>query len=238
MLCTYCTTGRFTIKASPAFLLHKTKFNFKLVLAIVLWYIMKVFANFQNKILILRSLWFCKNENFAPRGRNCRFFGIYFLKIYLIDRNVYVETSAKSLHPTEGHWPGPSILWRSRHISLIFSKDKILEKTFDDGSTKLWWPLLSMSMQYIFRTFHQPTFGIRCRTWQFWTVLCRAGNSLIGFLSELLVFCEKISEWAIRSKKRPIPSFAHFWWATWAICSWLLFAHQKWIAHFLNKKPI
>ena len=58
------------------------------------------------------------------------------------------------------------------------------------------------------------------------------------FSSELLVFCQKISEWAIRSKKRPIPSFAHFWWATWAICSWLLFAHQKWIAHFLNKKPI
>ena len=29
----------------------------------------------------------------------------------------------------------------------------------------------------------------------------RAGDSLIGFLSESLVFCEKMSEWAIHSKK-------------------------------------
>ena len=36
------------------------------------------------------------------------------------------------------------------------------------------------------------------------------------FLSESLVFCKKMSEWAIRSKKRSIRSFAHFWWATWA----------------------
>ena len=47
----------------------------------------------------------------------------------------------------------------------------------------------------------------------------RAGNSLIWFPSELLVFCPKISEWAIRSKKWAIHSFAHFWWATWAIRS-------------------
>ena len=42
----------------------------------------------------------------------------------------------------------------------------------------------------------------------------RAGNSLIWFPSELLVFCPKMSEWAIRSKKRAIHSFAHFWWLT------------------------
>ena len=50
----------------------------------------------------------------------------------------------------------------------------------------------------------------------------RAGNSLIGFLSKSLVFCPNISEWAICSKKRAIHSFAHFWWATWAICLWSL----------------
>ena len=46
-----------------------------------------------------------------------------------------------------------------------------------------------------------------------------------------------MSEWAICSKKQAIRSFTHFWWATWANCSWLLifgeqperFAH---IAHF------
>ena len=61
----------------------------------------------------------------------------------------------------------------------------------------------------------------------------RARNSLIGFLSESLVFCDKMSEWAIQLKKTRdslIHSFlvsdlsdllmvAHFWWATWAICS-------------------
>ena len=76
----------------------------------------------------------------------------------------------------------------------------------------------------------------------------RAGNSHNGFLSESLVFWEKMSQWAIRSKKQEIRSFlvsdlsdsfmvAHFWWATWANCSWSLifgeqperFAH---IAHF------
>ena len=53
----------------------------------------------------------------------------------------------------------------------------------------------------------------------------RAGNSLIGFLSGSLVFCPKMSEWAIRSKKCAIHSFANFWWATWAIrshCSFLV----------------
>ena len=32
----------------------------------------------------------------------------------------------------------------------------------------------------------------------------RAGNSLIAFLSKLIVFCKKMSERAIRSKKRAI----------------------------------
>ena len=58
-------------------------------------------------------------------------------------------------------------------------------------------------------------------------VSTRAGNSLIGFLSESLVFCEKMSQWATRSKKRALRSFlvsnheriTHFWWATWAIRS-------------------
>ena len=64
-------------------------------------------------------------------------------------------------------------------------------------------------------------------------LMIKVGNSLIGFLSESLVFCEKKSEWAICSKKnepfahslifveRPERSvhIAHFWWATWAIRS-------------------
>ena len=50
-------------------------------------------------------------------------------------------------------------------------------------------------------------------------ILHRAGNSLIGFPSESLVFWPKISKWAIRSKKLAIHSFAHFWWVTWGIRS-------------------
>ena len=56
----------------------------------------------------------------------------------------------------------------------------------------------------------------------FINIIYRAGNSLISFLSESLVFCEKISGLAIRSKKQAIRSFlvsdlsdllmvAHFW---------------------------
>ena len=37
----------------------------------------------------------------------------------------------------------------------------------------------------------------------------RAGNSLIGFLSELFVFCKKMSKWVIGSKKWVIRSFSH-----------------------------
>ena len=38
-------------------------------------------------------------------------------------------------------------------------------------------------------------------------------------------FCEKMSQWAISSKKQAIHSFTHFWWATWEIpshCSFLV----------------
>ena len=55
----------------------------------------------------------------------------------------------------------------------------------------------------------------------------RAGNSLIGFPSESLVFCPKMSEWAIRSKKLAIHSFAHFWLAIWAICSQSLISSER-----------
>ena len=59
------------------------------------------------------------------------------------------------------------------------------------------------------------------------------GNSLIGFPSEYLVFCKKMSELAIHSKKHAICSFlvsdlsdslmfAQFWWAIWANRSWSL----------------
>ena len=77
------------------------------------------------------------------------------------------------------------------------------------------------------------------------TLYSRTGNSLISFLCESLVFCEKISIWANRSKKLAIRSFlvsnlsdsptllifgeqpkqfahiTHFWWATWAILVFL-----------------
>ena len=54
----------------------------------------------------------------------------------------------------------------------------------------------------------------------------RAEKSLIRFLSELFVFCPKMSKWAIRSKKWAIHSFSHFWWATWAIRSWSLISSE------------
>ena len=64
----------------------------------------------------------------------------------------------------------------------------------------------------------------------------RAGNSLIGFLSESPIFCEKMSEWAFCSEKTSywlIRSFLvsnlsdslmvpHFWWATWPKRSFLV----------------
>ena len=63
--------------------------------------------------------------------------------------------------------------------------------------------------------------------------LSRAGNSLIGFPNESLVFCPKMSEWSIRSKKWAIHSFAHFWWGTWAIRSQSHISSEpcEWIAH-------
>ena len=55
----------------------------------------------------------------------------------------------------------------------------------------------------------------------------RVGNSLIGYLSESLVFCPKMSEWVICSKKLVIHSFTHFWWATWAIQSQSLISSER-----------
>ena len=46
--------------------------------------------------------------------------------------------------------------------------------------------------------------------------MIRVGNSLIIFLGE------KMRERAIRSKNRVIHALAHFWWATWAIFSFLM----------------
>ena len=63
-------------------------------------------------------------------------------------------------------------------------------------------------------------------------------------------FAKKVSKWAIRSKKWEIRSFAHFWWATWAICSQSLIpseqperiAQKEWVKllHFLktSKKTV
>ena len=64
-------------------------------------------------------------------------------------------------------------------------------------------------------------------------IILRAGTSLIGFSSESLVFCQKLSEWAIGSKKWANHSFAPFWWATSAIRSQsLIFSERpEWIAH-------
>ena len=61
----------------------------------------------------------------------------------------------------------------------------------------------------------------------FCDAFCRAGNSLIWFPSESLVFCPKMSEWAICSKKWATHSFAHFWLATWGICSRLLISSER-----------
>ena len=75
-----------------------------------------------------------------------------------------------------------------------------------------------------------PQSGQRCSK-------IRAGNSLIGFPSKSLIFYPKLSEWAIRSKKWKIHSFAHFWWATWVIHSRSLISSERpeqiaHIAHF------
>ena len=61
----------------------------------------------------------------------------------------------------------------------------------------------------------------------------RAGNSLIGFLRESLVFCPKLSEWAIRSQKWPIHSFPYFWWANDSLVCSFLVSDFLTIAHFL-----
>ena len=90
-----------------------------------------------------------------------------------------------------------------------------------------------------FARFELSTYIKGCKIEQFPEF--RAGNSLIGFLSESLVFCPKMSEWAIRSKKWAIHSFAHFWWATWVIRSrllilshflWATWANRSWSLNF------
>ena len=53
----------------------------------------------------------------------------------------------------------------------------------------------------------------------FVSTLHRVGNSLIKFWSESLVFCQKSEQMSYSLKKWAISSFAHFWWATWAILS-------------------
>ena len=52
-------------------------------------------------------------------------------------------------------------------------------------------------------------------------------RSSVFRVSETLVFCSKMNEWVIRSKKRAIHSFAHFWWETWAIQSWSLISSER-----------
>ena len=69
-------------------------------------------------------------------------------------------------------------------------------------------------------------------------VSARAENSLISFLSKLLVFCEKNERLSDSLKKRAIRSFAHFWKATWAICSHSSFKKREWAnrSFFMFKK--
>ena len=69
----------------------------------------------------------------------------------------------------------------------------------------------------------------------------RAGNSLIGFLSESVFFCKKLANksFAQKMSESLIRSFlvsdlskslmvAQFWWATWAICSHCSFLCATW----------
>ena len=50
-------------------------------------------------------------------------------------------------------------------------------------------------------------------------ILAGLGIRSFDFQANCLFFCQKMSEWAIHSKKWAIHSFAHFWWAKWAIRS-------------------
>ena len=40
-----------------------------------------------------------------------------------------------------------------------------------------------------------------------------------------------MSEWSIRSKNKQFPHLAHFWWATWAICSHRSLKKREWVNH-------
>ena len=72
-------------------------------LAIALWCKRKDSASFYKKIFIFKALvifwkWkLCCACNARTRGRNCRFFGIELLKIYLISRKVYVFKNPKKV---------------------------------------------------------------------------------------------------------------------------------------------
>ena len=65
-----------------------------------------------------------------------------------------------------------------------------------------------------------PLYNIQYSPWK----RARAGNSLIGFLSKSLIFGEQPERFA-HDRSFPLSNLseslmvAHFWWATWAICS-------------------
>ena len=85
----------------------------------------------------------------------------------------------------------------------------------------MWWNCRPFPFIWLYFTSHRALQSVT------FSKIRRARNSLIGFLSKSLVFCDKMSEWAIQLKKRAIRSFIHFWWATWAICSWLLIFGER-----------
>ena len=90
--------------------------------------------------------------------------------------------------------------------------------------------------------------------------ICRVGNSLIGFLGKLLVFCEKnerMSDLRQKTSNSLICSFlvsdlsdslmlahfwwatwanrSNFWWATWAICSNCSLKKRQWAKRLFKK---
>ena len=86
-----------------------------------------------------------------------------------------------------------------------------------------------------------------CDWWCYCRALCGAGNSLIGFLSESLIFLRKNLQMRDLLQKtsdslifgeRPerFAHCAHFWWATWAIHSHRSLKKREWAnrSGFLN----
>ena len=71
-------------------------------------------------------------------------------------------------------------------------------------------------------------YGFLSKPEQIYWLIFRARNSLIGFLSESLVFCEKNERmYYYLLKKREICSFALFGWATLATRSWSLIFGER-----------